>query len=132
MKRGTVVLVRFPFSDLSASKRRPAVVLAHAGRGDHVLAQITSNAYADDRAIELAEGSFADGGLDRLSFVRPGKLFTANEAIIVRSVGTLTRETSKAAAAAAIRVLSGSEAGDESARSAPRYRRANGRRRRRQ
>ncbi len=31
---GQVVIVRFPFSDLSASKLRPAVVLAEAGRGD--------------------------------------------------------------------------------------------------
>ena len=30
---GQVVVVRFPFSDLSASKLRPAVVLADAGRG---------------------------------------------------------------------------------------------------
>ncbi len=31
---GKVVLVRFPFSDLSESKLRPAIVLAGAGRGD--------------------------------------------------------------------------------------------------
>ena len=31
---GSVVLVRFPFSDLSQTKLRPAVVLADAGRGD--------------------------------------------------------------------------------------------------
>jgi hypothetical protein len=31
---GAVVLVQFPFSDLTASKLRPAVVLAEAGRGD--------------------------------------------------------------------------------------------------
>ena len=34
---GVVVLVRFPFSDLSSSKLRPAVVLAHAGGEDWVL-----------------------------------------------------------------------------------------------
>lgn len=39
---GTVVLVRFPFSDLSAVKLRPAVVLADVGRGDYILSQITS------------------------------------------------------------------------------------------
>ena len=37
VRRGSVVLVRFPFSDLSSSKRRPAAVLADAGRGDYVL-----------------------------------------------------------------------------------------------
>jgi mRNA interferase MazF len=38
-----IVLVRFPFSDLSHAKLRPTVVLAHAGRGDWILCQITSN-----------------------------------------------------------------------------------------
>jgi hypothetical protein len=33
---GKVILVPFPFSDLSQSKLRPAVVLADAGRGDRV------------------------------------------------------------------------------------------------
>lgn len=38
-----VVLVRFPFSDLTGSKLRPALVLADTGRGDVRLCQITSN-----------------------------------------------------------------------------------------
>ena len=48
---GTVVLVRFPFSDLSRTKLRPAVVVADAGRGDWVLCQITSKPYGDPSAI---------------------------------------------------------------------------------
>ena len=39
---GAVVLVRFPFSDLSKTKLRPAVVLANVGRGDRILCQVTS------------------------------------------------------------------------------------------
>ena len=88
--RGSVVLVRFPFSDLSASKRRPAVVLADAGRDDYVLVQVTSRAYADPLAVELTASSFSSGGLDLTSYARPGKLFTANETLIARGVGHLT------------------------------------------
>ena len=47
---GVVVTVQFPFSDLSQSKLRPAVILADAGRGDWILCQVTSNAYADPNA----------------------------------------------------------------------------------
>jgi hypothetical protein len=47
-----VVLVHFPFSDLTASKLRPAVVLAAAGRGDWILSQITSKSYGDSGAID--------------------------------------------------------------------------------
>ena len=56
---GSVVMVPFPFSDLSRTKLRPAVVLADAGRDDWVLCQITSNPYADLRAVRLDNTDFA-------------------------------------------------------------------------
>ncbi len=87
---GEVVLVPFPFSDLSQSKVRPAVCLAAAGRGDWVLYQITSSPYGDPAAIPLGAPDFASGGLLVASFARPGKLFTAHAGLMVRSVGVLT------------------------------------------
>jgi mRNA interferase MazF len=85
-----VVLLSFPFSDLAASKLRPALVMAEAGKGDWVLCQITSNAYADSNAIPLLETDFSDGGLRRISFARASKLFTAHESLFQRAVGQLT------------------------------------------
>lgn len=87
---GEVVLVPFPFSDLSQSKVRPAVCLASAGRGDWILCQITSNPYGDPDAIPLTPKEFSSGGLLTLSYARPGKLFTAHESLVSRSVATLT------------------------------------------
>jgi mRNA interferase MazF len=89
---GSVVLIPFPFSDLSQSKLRPAVVLADAGRGDWILCQITSNAYGDDHAIALSNADFDSGSLRVTSYARPGKLFTANLDLIVRQVGTLNKD----------------------------------------
>ena len=86
---GTIVLVRFPFSDLSGSKLRPALVLAQAGRGDVVLCQITSQPYTDRAAIEISDADFRIGSFNRTSYVRPGKLFTANQTIITRKIGEL-------------------------------------------
>jgi mRNA interferase MazF len=86
---GEVVLVPFPFSDLSASKVRPAVCLADADRGDWVLCQITSSPYGDPVAVSLGSTDFSSGGLLVASFARPGKLFTANASLLVRSVGLL-------------------------------------------
>ena len=86
---GAVVLVPFPFSDLSQSKVRPALCLADAGRGDWVLCQITSVAYGDPIAESLAAPDFLSGGLHLASFVRPGKLFTAHSTLLVRSVAKL-------------------------------------------
>ena len=86
---GSVILIRFPFSDLSADKRRPAVVLADAGRGDWVLCQVTSNAQADPAAARLEAADFTRGGLDRVSYARPLKLFTAHRRIFVHELGRL-------------------------------------------
>ena len=85
----SVVLVPFPFSDLSESKLRPAVVLAEISRDDFVCCQVTSNPYADPNAVELTEEDFAEGSLKRVSYARPGKLFTANLQLFEGVVGEL-------------------------------------------
>ena len=92
---GSVVLVPFPFSDLSQSKRRPAVVLAAAEHGDWILCQVTSKAYADARAVELTDDDFAQGSLRLTSYARPAKLFTAHESLFVSEAGVLRGESLK-------------------------------------
>ena len=87
-----VVLVPFPFSDLSQARLRPALVLADAGRGDWILCQITSNPYGDARAVALTDDDFRTGSLRVASYARPGKLFTANRDLMVSRVGSLKRE----------------------------------------
>ncbi len=102
---GTVVLVHFPFSDLTNAKLRPALVLANAGRSDYILCQITSNPYADPRALELHDDQFSQGGLQHISYIRPAKLFTANDRIIARAVGTLDSSTQLAVVESIDRLL---------------------------
>ncbi|MBC7945627.1 MAG: type II toxin-antitoxin system PemK/MazF family toxin [Burkholderiales bacterium] len=86
---GTIVLVPFPFSDLSQAKLRPALVLAHASHEDIILAQITSRSYADANAVEVAEQDFLFGTLSVTSFVRPSKLFTAHQSLVKAEIGKL-------------------------------------------
>lgn len=104
---GAVVLVRFPFSDLSQTKLRPAVVRADAGRGDWVLCQVPSKPYGDSRAIKLEDTSFAAGSLRVESYARPGKLFTANRDLIVSEVATLKSQSLKQVADAVVDFLRG-------------------------
>jgi len=87
--KGSVVLIPFPFSDLSKSKLRPSVVLAPPGKGEWILCQITSKQYIDQKAVELSSQDFQTGSLRVTSFVRPGKLFTANNSLIISEVGKL-------------------------------------------
>ena len=102
---GAVVLVPFPFSDLSQAKLRPAVVLAEAGRDDWILCQITSNPYGDERAIVLTDVSFAAGSLRTMSYARPGKLFTANRNLMVTQVGSLKAEPFRRIIEAVVNIL---------------------------
>lgn len=90
---GAVVLIPFPFSDLSQAKMRPAIVLADAGRGDVVLCQVTSNAYADPGAVELTRIDFTEGALRHISYARPAKLFTLSASLAVRRIGVLGSES---------------------------------------
>src|SRR5882757_2632129 len=89
---GAIVLVPFPFSDLSQSKLRPAVAVADTGSGDWVLCQITSSAYTDPLAVILAANDLASGQLRHVSFARPGKLFTASQGLIVSEIGVLKNQ----------------------------------------
>lgn len=102
---GDVVLLPFPFSDLTGSKLRPALLLADVGRGDWLACQITSNPYGDRRAIVLQDVAFARGGLQRTSYVRPGKLFTANESLMSPPHGALAVSTFEEIRAAVVAML---------------------------
>jgi len=104
---GSVVLVKFPFSDLSASKLRPAIVLASSGRDDWILCQVTSNPYSDTKAVQIMDADFDSGSLQRTSFVRPGKLFTANASLMQVEVGRLKNEAFKKVVNEVVGILNG-------------------------
>lgn len=92
VERCTIAIARFPYSDLSNWPVRPVVVLANAGPKDWILGQITTNADIDGSAIELTNDSLEQGLLRFVSYYRPNKLFTGNEALKIRPVAKLKPE----------------------------------------
>ena len=90
--KGDVVIVPFPYSDFSQTKRRPAVVVAVLPSGDIMLCQITSQVVSDQDAIPLGSTDFATGGLNQPSNIRPNKIFTADSGIILYQAGKLKPE----------------------------------------
>ena len=98
----SIVVIPFPFSDLSGSKLRPAVVLAETGHNDWLLCQITSNPYIDSTAIRLTNDNLKKGSLSKISFARPMKLFTANMNLIEKRIAILDDETFSAILTATI------------------------------
>ena len=81
--KGDVVVIPFPFSDLSQAKRRPALVLAVLQGNDLILCQITSKSVKDNYSIPVDPNDFASGSLNQESNIRPNKLFTVDSQIIL-------------------------------------------------
>ena len=90
--KGDVVVIPFPFSDLSQSKRRPALVLASLEGNDAILCQITSKNIKDNYAISIDDADFESGSLKQASNVRPNRLFTADTHIILYRIGIIKKE----------------------------------------
>ncbi len=90
--KGDVVVIPFPFSDLSGSKRCPALVLVDLRGDDILLCQITSQPSDDIFAQALNSDDFISGSLPSDSFIRPLRIFTADKNIILRKAGTISSE----------------------------------------
>ncbi len=91
---GEVVVVDYPYTDLSQTKRRPALVVhAIPNTPNVVLCQITSQFKTDPDAITVTANDFSSGGLTQpVSNIRPNYLVTLHENLIIRVAGRLTAE----------------------------------------
>lgn len=105
--KGDVVVLPFPFSDLSASKRRPALVIAPLdAHSDVILCMITSKNTGDASAVTITSADFVSGSLPQESNVRPNRLFTAETSLIVRTAGRLAQDKIDQVVAEIVRIVS--------------------------
>ena len=104
--KGDVVVIPFPFTDLTGSKKRPAFVLADLLGDDIIVFQITSKSKADPFALSIEASDFSTGGLPVDSFIRPNKIFTADKNIILSVAGHLSESKISAAVNAVIKIVS--------------------------
>jgi mRNA interferase MazF len=103
--KGDIVVIPFPFSDLSSSKRRPALVLSELEGDDVILCQITSKEVDDIYAIPLLTEGFTKGTLKRESNIRPNRIFTADESIIAYKAGEVRQEVIKSVVDKVIEII---------------------------
>jgi mRNA interferase MazF len=93
---GDIVLVKFPFSDLTSTKVRPALILSTAEFDDYILCQITSSAYTSKKFVKITDNNIDGPGLHRNeSFIRPDKIFTADKTLIKSTLGRLDKKSRK-------------------------------------
>jgi len=89
--KGDVVVVPFPFSDLSNSKKRPSLVITDLPGNDVILCMITTPSAADGYSIPLSVSDFISGSINHDSHIRPNRLFTAETKIILRLAGKISK-----------------------------------------
>ena len=103
--KGDIVVLSYPFSDFSGTKRRPALVIADLDGDDVILCQITSQAKTDRYAIKLQDEDFINSKLNVNSVVRPNKIFTADSNIILYTACKISGEKTDAVINAIIDII---------------------------
>ncbi len=89
---GDIVIIPFPYSDLSKSKLRPALIIADIDKSDHIMLQITSKFYDDKHTSIISQNDLTTGNLNFDSYVKYSKIFTGNDSLIAKVIGTLKPE----------------------------------------
>ncbi|SDF66298.1 mRNA interferase MazF [Methanolobus vulcani] len=89
-KKGSIVVIPFPFTDLTNTKKRPALVIADLEGEDVILSQITTSSNRQDEyAVTLSETDLDEGSLRVESLIRTNKIFTAAEDLIEYKVAKI-------------------------------------------
>jgi mRNA interferase MazF len=87
---GEIVVIPFPRID--SEKGRPALVIADLPGADLILCQITSRAHSDAFAVPLDKSDCERGEIDQACFIRPQRLFSVEQHVILRSIAKVTAE----------------------------------------
>lgn len=89
-ERGNLLLVPFPFSDLSAAKRRPVLALTAADSyGDFIALPVTSRPQAE-HGVPVTADDVISGSLPAASWVRTNRIVTLNASLVVKTVGRVS------------------------------------------
>lgn len=86
-EQGEIVLIPFPYTDLTGVKKRPSIIISNSlinKTQDRICALITSN--PNKEGILIEPGDFEKGKLPFKSWVKPQRIFTINEKIIIKSL----------------------------------------------
>ncbi len=102
LTRGDLVLIQFPFTDLSAQKLRPALILGRVSGDDVIVAFISSRMFSTDPSAEHVLGptdaEFRTTGLKSASLIRLNKVATLHRGLVRRRIGRIGLATRRAVA----------------------------------
>jgi mRNA interferase MazF len=88
---GDIVVLPFPQTNLQQGKRRPALVVVDLPGDDLILCQITSQVHRDSYSLALDDNDFQSGQLHVRSYIRPNRLFTVEQSVVLYTAAQVTR-----------------------------------------
>ena len=93
-KRGEIVLIPVPFSDLSYTKIRPVLVVSNTAHNfsspDMIVVAITSNLM--QKGLDIEQGDLTIGVLPKKSIIRYEKIYTLEQNIVVKRFGAISAD----------------------------------------
>ena len=96
-EQGEIIIVPFPFSDLSSIKQRPVLVLSknndNKSSDDIITCGITSNLKNSKYSVLITNNDLKKSEIPRDSRIKVDKLFTIDKGIIKKKVAILKKET---------------------------------------
>lgn len=101
IEQRSIILIPFPFSDLSGAKKRPALVVSSSEFNnkseDVICCLITSNMAGKVSGINISNKDMESGFLEFDSKIKPYRLFTVDKSIVYKILGKLSHAKSKMA-----------------------------------
>jgi len=99
-KKNTIVLIPFPFTDLTAIKVRPAVIVSGCKTDDDIIVSFisskkTKRLHKMDVKIQSKDKNFKQTGLKTDSLIKVGKLATLSKKIVLGELGNVSESTGK-------------------------------------
>jgi mRNA interferase MazF len=89
-EQGDIVVVPFPFTDLSEVKQRPVFILSKKNASlDVITCGITSHLKDTENSILITSDQLASGEIPTTSRIKVDKLFTLESSIILKKIGKL-------------------------------------------
>jgi mRNA interferase MazF len=89
-ERGDLLLIPFPFTDLSAAKRRPVLALTAADSyGDFIALPVTSRPQIE-HGLAITAADLVSGSLPAASWIRTNRIVTLNASLVIKTVGRVS------------------------------------------
>ena len=106
--RGDIVTIPVPFTDLSATKKRPVLVISNdvynSTYQDMIVAAVTSNLVQP--GIPITQNEMKHGQLPKPSIIRCDKIYTLDQSIVVKSIGSVADHVLDTARTEIIKLIS--------------------------